>query len=162
MMENFLGSDNKARTMRHNVMSALLKSDPTMLVNEINVLFSALPRERFNMDERNKKFYRSKILILFFIPGLDPLAEKSGNLGEADFVVNYQERSWIIEVIIWPDEKGDKNLAFAAMKKIKKKNDAGFYRDIVRLALVIEDEKRSVTWLERDGGEKKYPDDKNG
>ncbi|MDR2199488.1 MAG: ATP-binding protein [Deltaproteobacteria bacterium] len=155
LVESFLGSDKNARTMRYNVVSALSNSDPSLLVNEINILLSALPGEHYKIEKRNEGFYCSKIFILFYILGLDPLAEKSGNLGVADFIINFGGRSWIIEVKMSPDEKHNIILANAALKQIKEKNYAGAYRDTVRLGLVIEDEKRAVTWWECEGGSKK-------
>ncbi|MDR2198467.1 MAG: PD-(D/E)XK nuclease domain-containing protein [Deltaproteobacteria bacterium] len=145
--------------MCESVKTALSRRDPFLLVTEINLLLASLPHQYYEKNKRNEGFYSSKIFLLFYIIGLDPLAEKSGNPGASDFVINYEEKSWVIEVKVSPNKDKSRKIANDALNQIKEKNYAGAYRDPVSLGLVIDDDTRSVTWWECRGGMGENPDD---
>ncbi|MDR3135146.1 MAG: PD-(D/E)XK nuclease domain-containing protein [Deltaproteobacteria bacterium] len=80
--------------------------------------------------------------------------------GRPGLAIHCGSQAWVIEVKLSHKDKDDKRLANDAQKQIHLNNYAGGNRDPVLLGLAINDNKRTITSWECQGGLMSKPQDK--
>jgi hypothetical protein len=148
LLESYFNSAQIAGDVCKRLNKALTERNPKQVVNEFNLLLSDLPFDYFKTGKRDEYFYCSHIFTLFYALNLYFKAEKHGNFGLSDFIVNAGDQTWVIEVKVSHDDKDDQKLAGVAMNQIKEKNYYGAHLNPVLLGIVINDQARAIkTWL---------------
>jgi hypothetical protein len=91
-------------------------------------------------------FYRSNLLSLMMVSGLDPSGEVHGILGRTDLVVKTAGKVWVLELKVFREAGGDQETAEAALAQIREKGYARRYgEDAIAVGIAINDDERAIT-----------------
>jgi hypothetical protein len=115
ILANYFNSKPEAKTSQENIEKAFLYRNPTLLINELNKIFAAIPYE-YNKERRNIEYYGSdedflcsQIFLVFYAFSVNFKAEKHENLGRTDFVVRAGKHIWVIEVKVSHNDASPNN-----------------------------------------------------
>jgi DNA-binding Lrp family transcriptional regulator len=91
-------------------------------------------------------FYRSALLSLLMVAGLDPSGEVHGIKGRTDLVVKTAGKVWVLEFKVFREAGADQETAEAAIAQIREKGYARRYgEDAIAVGIAINDTERAIT-----------------
>ncbi|MDR3153672.1 MAG: PD-(D/E)XK nuclease domain-containing protein [Deltaproteobacteria bacterium] len=141
-----------------DLKKALMNRDADAFTEQINKVLSEYPYDYYQSNKRDGYFYCLGLFTFFYASGLMFQAEKHANFGRADFVLKFDDFTWVVEIKVSHGDADDAKLAAAALEQIKAKNYAGASRNRVLLGAVINDDRRMITAWECRGGIKEKPE----
>jgi hypothetical protein len=94
--------------------------------------------------EPEERIYQIFLQNYFTKAGVLAKAEESGNLGRADLVVRFLDKTYVIELKMAKDNKGPLEAAQAGLDQIREKNYAGRYNDPIRISLGLDKDQRNA------------------
>jgi hypothetical protein len=134
------------------VKEAVMERDPTKFVEQINNIMIELPYDYFQTGKRDEYFYGPMFFLIFSATGLAFQAEKHGHFGRSDFIINYDDITWVVELKV-SNARGDgSGIAKSALAQIKETRYGEAFLNPVLLGLAINDKERRITAWECEGG----------
>jgi hypothetical protein len=173
-VQDCFGSPAEANTAIAALRSAFASGDPGAVIERFNAFFARLLYDDHAAASRQQSkspapgvnfqewFYRSALLSLLMVAGLDPSGEVHGIKGRTDLVVKTAGKVWVLEFKVFREAGADQETAEAAIAQIREKGCARRYgEDAIAVGIAINDTERAITaW--RVLGDEPVPGARNG
>ena len=159
MFSQNIVSENAYNNFQNDLLISLIDKDVELFIDVLNYFLASIPYDDFSGASRQNYTLRSirypfqewlyRSCIFSFLQGCGVMAfpEMHNNLGRADLIVAYRGITWMIEIKVAYQDKGDDpaKKAEEALRKIENNNYANPYSNTVCVGLAIDDTARQIT-----------------
>jgi hypothetical protein len=147
IMRSYFENIEDTSIFLNDLKKYLFTRDSLNFTLELNNYFYRVPYDYAKNEIRNEGFYCAQLLMIFNALNLNVQPEQHQHLGRPDFIIKYNQQTWILEVKVSHKDNEDEKIAQNALEQIWDKKYDAPYDTALLMGIVFNADKRAITYV---------------